>query len=52
MSDPPTPNTESRTTPRPGEEDEINLLDYLRVIYKYKWMIMIMTILAMAATVA
>ncbi len=32
--------------------DEINLLDYLRVIYKYKWMIMIMTILAMAGTVA
>jgi len=38
--------------PRPGEEDEINLLDYLRVIYKYKWMIMIMTLVAMAATVA
>ena len=32
--------------------DEINLLDYFRVIYKYKWMIMIMTILAMGATVA
>jgi len=31
--------------------DEINLLDYLRVIYKYRWMIMILTILTMAATV-
>ena len=38
--------------PRSCEEDEINLLDYLRVIYKYKWMIMIFTIIAMAATVA
>ena len=34
------------------DPDEINLLDYLRVIYKYKWMIIVMTIIAMAATVA
>jgi tyrosine-protein kinase Etk/Wzc len=32
--------------------DEINLLDYLRVIYKYKWMITVITIIAMVATVA
>jgi len=36
----------------PSDPDEINLVDYLRVIYKYKWMIMIMTIITMAATVA
>ena len=32
--------------------DEFNLFDYLRVIYKYKWMIMVITVVAMAATVA
>jgi len=40
------PTADSCTT------DEINLLDYLRVIYKYKWMIMGITILAMTATAA
>ena len=43
---------EQPTTPRPCEDDEINLLDYLRVIYKHKWMIMLFTIFAMGATVA
>jgi len=33
-------------------DDEISLIDYLRIIHKYRWMIMVMTILAMGATVA
>ena len=33
-------------------DDEINLIDYLRVIYKYRWMIMVTTLVAMAVTVA
>jgi tyrosine-protein kinase Etk/Wzc len=51
MNQQPTTSHQQPVIPRPGE-DEINLLDYFRVIYKYKWMIMIMTILAMGATVA
>ena len=48
----PITTNESLITPRPSGEDEINLLDYLRVIYRYKWMIMVITIGAMAVTVA
>ena len=33
------------------DPDEINLLDYLRVIFQYKWMILFLTVVAMAVTV-
>jgi len=33
--------------PRPCGEDKINLLDYFRIIYKYKWMILCLTLSAM-----
>jgi len=52
MNQHPTTNNQKPVTPRPCEEDEINLLDYLRIIYKYKWMIIVITIVAMAVTVA
>lgn len=32
-------------------DDEIDLLDYLRVIWRYRWMIVVLCLLAMSATV-
>ena len=47
-------NNESRITnnspPRPGGEEEINLLDYWRVICKYRWMILGIMMIAALAT--
>ena len=38
--------------PQPYYEDEINLIDYLRVLWKWKWLIIAGTLLcAMAAAV-
>ena len=58
--DSPTTNNEQRPTTndqRPTnnasyvDPDEINLLDYFRVIYKHRWMILGITVIAMTATV-
>jgi len=35
-----------------GVDDEIDLLDYLRVIWRYRWMIALLCLLAMGAAVA
>jgi len=50
----PVTNNEGRTTNNAShyDPDEINLLDYLRVIYKHRWMILGITVVAMATTVA
>jgi len=34
------------------DPDKINLLEYLRIIYKHRWMILVITMVAMAATIA
>jgi len=35
---------------RPYDDDEINLLDYWRVIWKYKWLILILTVTSLLVT--
>jgi uncharacterized protein involved in exopolysaccharide biosynthesis len=36
---------------RPALEDEIDLLDYLRVIWRYRWMVFVLCLAAMSVTV-
>jgi len=36
---------------KPAVDDEIDLLDYLRVIWRYRWMILVLCIVAMSLTV-
>ena len=52
-------NTESNQTPvyylpaqMPMENDEINLLDYWRILMRYKWLIIFLTVVSAAGTIA
>lgn len=39
-------------TQMPAEDDEINLLDYWRILMRYKWLIIFLTICSAAGTIA
>ena len=38
--------------PNRAVEDEVNLIDYIRIIYKYRWMIIVLTLIAMGSLAA
>ncbi len=61
MNKPPPPSSSQNPSPQPvqyvlapyaPEDEEINLLDYWRVLTRYKWMIIMITLLATAAATA
>lgn len=41
----------SRPAVRPVPEEEIDLLDYLRVLWRYRWLIVVLCVMAMGAAV-
>ncbi|MDX1812378.1 MAG: hypothetical protein R3240_10550, partial [Gammaproteobacteria bacterium] len=36
----------------PVDEDEINLLDYWRILMRYKWLIIVLTVISASASIA